>query len=98
VTDTSKATARPWKFKDNGYVENEGVRVGEWFMRPSKSMLTEMELATNSYQTMLEALKAIADHIPKSSASEGGASAHSSHVRAADKVRAAITFAEGKQS
>jgi hypothetical protein len=52
--------------------------------------------AVNSFDRMLEALKAIADHMPKSSAMEGGALAHSSHVRAADKVRAAIALAEGR--
>lgn len=44
---------------------------------------------------LLEALIAIAKFIPITSASEGGASTYSAHVRAADKVRAAIARATG---
>jgi len=39
---------------------------------------------------MLDALETILPYIPTTSASEGGASAHSENVKAADKVRAAI--------
>ena len=44
---------------------------------------------------MLEALKAIAEFIPTTSALEGGAAKYSAHVVAADKVRAAISKATG---
>ena len=44
----------------------------------------------------LEALQAILPFIPVTSASEGGASACSENVRAADKVRAAIAKATGE--
>lgn len=46
---------------------------------------------------MLEALRAIADFIPTTSAKEGGAATHSANVRAADLVRAAIATATGEQ-
>lgn len=44
---------------------------------------------------LLEALRAILAFIPITSALEGGASAYSENVRAADKVRAAIAKATG---
>ena len=45
---------------------------------------------------MLAALKAIAQFIPSTSASDGGAAMYSENVKAADMVRAAIAKAEGK--
>tara|TARA_R110002153_G_scaffold105388_1_gene243772 strand:- start:18 stop:356 length:339 start_codon:yes stop_codon:yes gene_type:complete len=47
---------------------------------------------------MLEALEAAIKcrMVPITSASEGGASAHSEQVRVADRIRAAITKAKGK--
>lgn len=47
---------------------------------------------------LLEALKAIVPFIPVTSAKEGGASAYSENVRAADKVRAAIAAATVEQA
>lgn len=44
---------------------------------------------------LLAALEAIAEFIPNTSASEGGAAKHSANVRAADMVRAAIAKARG---
>jgi hypothetical protein len=44
---------------------------------------------------LLEALQAILPFIPITSAMEGGASAYSENVRAADKVRSAIAKATG---
>ena len=46
---------------------------------------------------MLEALEAILPFIPRTSASEGGASKYSENVKAADMVRAAINKARGQQ-
>ena len=46
---------------------------------------------------MLEALQAIEKWVPKTSAAEGGASAYSENVKAADKVRAAISKATKEQ-
>ena len=45
---------------------------------------------------LLEALQSILPFIPVTSAEEGGASAYSENVRAADKVRAAIARATGE--
>mgnify|MGYP001544477645 CR=1 FL=1 len=45
---------------------------------------------------LLEALQAILPFIPITSAKEGGASAYSENVRAADKVRYAIAKATGE--
>ena len=52
--------------------------------------------AVNSFYVMLEALKAIAKHIPTSTAQDGGPNSKSSHVAAADMVRKAIAIAEGR--
>ena len=46
---------------------------------------------------LLEALEAILPFIPRTSASEGGASKYSENVKAADMVRAAINKARGQQ-
>ena len=46
---------------------------------------------------LLEALEAILPFIPRTSASEGGASKYSENVKAADMVRAAIAKARGQQ-
>ena len=46
---------------------------------------------------MLEALEAILPFVPRTSASEGGASKYSANVKAADKVRAAINKARNQQ-
>lgn len=48
-----------------------------------------------SAQDMLDALEAITEFIPNTSASEGGAAKHSANVKAADMVRAAIAKAKG---
>lgn len=44
---------------------------------------------------LLEALQAILPFIPKSTSNDGGAAALSTHIQAADKVRAAIAKAGG---
>lgn len=49
--------------------------------------------AVNSHHALVEALKAIEPFIAKSSASDGGAAAHSAAVHAADKVRDALRLA-----
>lgn len=46
---------------------------------------------------LLEALEAILPFIPRTSASEGGASKYSENVKAADMVRSAIAKARGQQ-
>ena len=46
---------------------------------------------------MLEALEAILPFVPRTSASEGGASKYSENVKAADMVRAAINKARGQK-
>lgn len=46
---------------------------------------------------LLEAAQAILPFIPTTSAGEGGAAKYSEHVRAADKVRAAISKALGEK-
>ena len=46
---------------------------------------------------LLEALEAILPFIPRTSASEGGASKYSENVKAADMVRAAINKARNQQ-
>lgn len=46
---------------------------------------------------LLEALEAILPLVPRTSASEGGASKYSENVKAADMVRAAINKARGQQ-
>jgi hypothetical protein len=121
MTDTSKATTRPWcaqqpeedgvfiiglrlDEKGNPYDTPTNGLVAAALPWPTELVAGDMSRceanaaiivkAVNSYDVMLEALKSIAEHMPKSTALEGGASAHSSHVRAADKVRAAIALAE----
>lgn len=47
---------------------------------------------------MMEALLEILPFIPITSANEGGASAYSENVRAADKVRVAIAAATGEKA
>ena len=46
---------------------------------------------------LLEALEAILPFVPRTSASEGGASKYSANVKAADMVRAAINKARNQQ-
>jgi hypothetical protein len=121
MTDTSKATPRPWTHSFGIVYDQSDFEIvdtsqgphlhkthtgnhGHWAATPNSHIErsddecdTNAALivkAVNSYDVMLEALKSIAEHMPKSTALEGGASAHSSHVRAADKVRAAIALAE----
>jgi hypothetical protein len=56
----------------------------------------EQKRRADCYPDLLAALEEILPWIPKTSASEGGASSFSENVRAADKVRAAIAKAGGK--
>jgi hypothetical protein len=55
----------------------------------------EQKRRADCYPDLLAALEEILPWIPKTSASEGGASSFSENVRAADKVRAAIAKATG---
>jgi hypothetical protein len=55
----------------------------------------ERKRRADCFPDLLEALVAISKFIPITTALDGGASAHSENVRAADLVRAAIAKATG---
>ena len=102
-----KHTSGPWKFgkeltahsgewlisydaKDKG----QGICIAE--TRPGSGSEAANAQLIASAPDLLEALQSILPFIPVTSAKEGGASAYSENVRAADKVRAAIARATGE--
>jgi hypothetical protein len=87
-------TPGPW-IAENGKVKAGGF---EYLPTHDGAALTEWEANARliaASPEMLAALKRILPWIPITSAAEGGASAGSENVRAADDVRAAIAKAEG---
>lgn len=99
-TDT-KFTPGPWLFRnksDTMHTKHPDYPYGAAFFgfdsefSPNEADINLIVAAPDMY----EALAAILPFVPKTSASEGGASMFSENVRAADKVRAALAKARGE--
>lgn len=90
----------PWKLCYDGEIESaDGCTVVSLSFDSYKEFNESSEVVKANYRLiaaapdLLAALVAISEFIPITSASEGGASAYSANVVAADMVRAAIAKA-----
>ena len=105
MSESNKFTPGPWNnMPKTEYVpifkqDEAGLALG--FIN-STNIERTAEGKANAYliaaaPDLLEALEAILPFIPRTSASEGGASKYSENVKAADMVRAAINKARGQK-
>ena len=100
----SDHTPGPWSTNcrtNDIYQQDNGLTVVELITYGSdaKKRFSANKLLIAAAPEMLEALKRAVelDMIPRSSASDGGASKYSSHVKCADQIRSAIAKATGQE-
>ena len=87
-------SAADWR---GAFIYGDGIRIGVDDALPKAQELAANARLIAAAPDLLEALEAILPFIPRTSASEGGASKYSENVKAADMVRAAIAKARGQQ-
>ena len=106
MSESNKFTPGPWFNGQDGFNLGCGVVYARHANGNPKDVATIRGWGGEQQQNsrliasapdLLEALEAILPFIPRTSASEGGASKYSENVKAADMVRAAIAKARGQQ-
>lgn len=102
MSESNKFTPGPWLYRGKSNSVHESCSTHPFghtiFVFDDDAPLRDPDLSLIlAAPDLLEALEAILPFVPRTSASEGGASKYSENVKAADMVRAAINKARNQQ-